>query len=209
MRWTRRMNLYKYWLASAFVVLLASQLAGCSATLSRNFVRPSSEEFVLGKTRYSEIIAKHGTPSDEHMVRGTNPQLRNVSYTYIPADEGAVTPGIRPVRSMAFFFYGDVLVADSFYSTLKSDHTDFDETKISKIHKGKTKLNEVVALLGRPAQRTIDPLQRNKDKQKSIGYHFSTVTDSIFLKITHKQLTIDFNADDLVTDVQFEVRSGN
>ena len=206
MQWTRLITLRTFWLATAMVVLSASQLAGCG-TPSRAFVRPASNDVELGRTQYSDIVAKYGSPSEEYVLGTTKPPLRHVSYTYLRSEEGTVMPGIVPVRSIAFYFHGDTLVMESFFSTLKSDHTNFDETLRSKIEKGKTTLSEVVALLGRPAQRSIDPLGRNKDRQKMIGYHFPTVTDSILSKTMDKQLTIFIGADDIVTDVQYEVRA--
>lgn len=204
MQWTHLTTRRAFWLATAMVVLSASQLVGCG-TPSRAFVRPGTEDVTLGKTRYADIIAKYGSPSEEYMVGNTKPPLRHVSYTYLRAEEGAVMPGIVPVRSIAFYFHEDTLVGESFFSTLKSDHTNFDETQRSKIERGKTRLSEVAAILGRPAQRAIDPLGRNKDRQLTIGYHFLTVTDSMPSKATAKQLTIFIGADDVVTDVQYDV----
>ena len=210
MMWKNKTNSWKYQLAAAVVVVWLFNLGGCastSGTLDRNFVRPDAEEWVLGKARYSEIVAKYGPPSDEHMLRGQTPPLKHVSYTYLRGEEPAVAPGIIPVRSIAFYFHNDVLVAESFYSTFRSDHTNFDESKRSQIVKGKTRVSEVVALLGRPASKSIDPLARSREKQATIGYQFTTVTDSILPTTTTKQLVVVIGDDQMVTDFSFEMSS--
>jgi len=208
--WRSRTSSWRYQLAAAVVVAWLFILGGCastSGTLDRNFVRPGAEEWVLGKARYSDIVAKYGPPSDEHMLRGQTPPLKHVSYTFLRGEEPAIAPGIIPVRSIAFYFHNDVLVAESFYSTFRSDHTNFDESKRSQIVKGKTKASDVVALLGRPASKSIDPLARSKERQATYGYVFITVADSILPTTTTKQLVVVIGEDHVVTDSSFEMSS--
>ena len=99
-----------------------------------------------------------------------------------------------------------MLVAESFYSTFKSDHTNFDESKRSQIVRGTTKASDVVALLGRPASRSIDPLARSRERQATYGYLFVTVTDSV-LPMTTKQLVVVIGEGDVVTDLSYETSS--
>jgi len=210
MMWRSETKFWKYQLAAAVVVVSLFNLGGCastSGTQGRNFVRPDAEEWVLGKARYSEIVAKYGPPFDEHMLRGQTPPLKHVSYTFLRGEEAAIAPGIVPVRSIAFYFHNDVLVAESFYSTFKSDQTNFDESKRSQIVKGKTRVSEVIALLGRPASKSIDPLARSREKQATIGYQFITVSDSNLPTTTTKQLVVVIGEDDVVTDFNFETSS--
>jgi outer membrane protein assembly factor BamE (lipoprotein component of BamABCDE complex) len=110
---------------------------------------------------------------------------------------------VVPARAMVFSTFNDVLVGQEFQSSFPNDATEFDETKVSAINKGKSTRSEVLALLGSPSGEAIYPLIKNK-AEKGILYGYSHVKGSVFnMKFYSKLLIISFDANDVVTEVDY------
>ncbi|BAN24836.1 uncharacterized protein BRPE64_BCDS01750 [Caballeronia insecticola] len=124
-------------------------------------------------------------------------------YAYASTSGEAVKSGVTPARAMNFALFNDTLVGDEFISSFKSDSTDFDESKVSSIVKGKTTRHEVISTFGNPGGHAVYPLIKNKGDDALI-YSYTQVSGSAFsLKIYSKQLIVAFNDKGLVSDVEF------
>ena len=59
---------------------------------------------------------------------------------------------------MVFTTHNELLVAQEFVSSFQADATEYDESKVGAIVKGRTTRAEVLALLGRPNGEAIYPV---------------------------------------------------
>ena len=170
------------------VALAAAVLMLGACTAGRDFPKPTPDQVVLGQTMRSEILAKYGpprsqkenilssaatpagvrTPFDADVVAG---RYNLIVYAFADALAGRTEGGSVPARSVAFQFLDDRLIAYQFVSTFGEDSTNFDETKISALEKGKTTKNDIVALLGEPGGHSIYPaIQRQGDEKLSYSF---------------------------------------
>lgn len=104
---------------------------------------------------------------------------------------------------MVFSAFNDVLVGQEFLSSFPQDATEFDESKIPAIVKGKTTRAEVVAALGKPNGEAIYPVIKKQD-EKAVVYSYSHVKGTVFnMKFYSKSLVVSFGQNDVVSDVEF------
>ena len=103
-----------------------------------------------------------------------------------------------------YYFHNDVVVGQEFLSSFKVDNSNFDETKISTITKGKTTRLEVVQFLGRPSASFIAPMVKETSGE-AIGYGYQTTRGSAFsgFKFFNKTLRITFDDKDRVLDIEY------
>jgi len=182
----------------AVMVLL---LAGCAG---RDFVRPSSDTFKLGQTTYSQVVQQMGEPrrTGEALVNEKN--VKTATYVYASAGGSPSEDGVTPARGLMYYFHNDILVGQEFVSSFKSDSSNFDESKISDISKGKTTREEVIQLLGRPTANYISPIIKQTSGE-ALGYAYTTTRKGFFgsLKFFRKILRITFDDHGVVSDVEY------
>src|SRR5947207_577348 len=136
------------------VILLV--LAGCAG---KDFVRPDPAAFKVGTTTYAQVVQQLGEPRRDGTVFKNDKTVRTIGYSYATTTgEPPLESEAVPARALAYYFLADTLVGQEFQSSFKSDHSDFDETKIGALIKGKTTRAEVVQLLGRPSGTYISPM---------------------------------------------------
>ena len=193
-------------LRTAFMVSFLFVLAGCAG---RDFVRPSSGAFKLGQTTYSQIIQQMGEPEKVGDVLKNGKNMKTITYVYAATAGEPLEEGVIPARALGYYFHNDTLVGQSFISSFKSDNTNFDDTKIGGISKGKTTRSEVIQLLGRPSAAYITPMVKEASGE-AIGYGYQTTRGSAFsgFKFFNKVLRISFDARGLVSDIEYS-SSGN
>ena len=184
---------------TAAVVALACLMTACAGT---NFVRPADNAFLLGSTTKEQVIAQMGKPYSEGKVTKNGQVIDTSVYAY--ASGGAsLAGGVTPARSAGFYYLNGTLIGQEFVSSFKEDSTDFDESKISSLQKGKSTKSDVIALFGKPSGNYIFPLVANKD-DAGLVYQYSQVKGSAFnLKFYQKLLIISLNKTGIVTDVNF------
>lgn len=187
-------------LRSVFLIVLIIMIAGCSG---RNFARPNPGAFNLGKTTYPQVVEQMGTPRNVSNSQHNGATIMGIRYGHSKV-VGAIEEGVIPVRSLWFYFYKDVLVGQSFDSSFRSDNTDFDDSKVGNIVKGKTSRAEVLQLLGRPSGSYIHPMVK-KTFGEAIGYKYMTFRNSEngIKAAVSKNLLITFDDKDAVSDVEF------
>lgn len=187
-----------------FVLVLVFVLSGCAG---KDFVRPDSQQLILGKSSQTDILKLMGEPYKTGEVLKNNERIKNLHYAYASTGGESKYPGVIPARGLTFSTFNDQMVGQEFVSSFAADITDFDDSKITQIIKGKTTRSEVIALLGKPSGEAIYPMIKDKNGT-AIVYGYNHVKGSAFnLQFYAKLLIVSFDTKQIVTDVEY-VSSG-
>lgn len=188
-------------LRTAFFASIFCLIAGCAGT---DFVRPSSETFRLGQTTYAQVLQQMGEPRKTGDVLKNDKNVKTATYAYAATAGEPLEEGVIPARAMSYYFHNDILVGQEFLSSFKADNSNFDETKISAIAKGKTTRAEVIALLGRPSATFIAPMVK-ETAGEAVGYGYHTTRGGAFsgFKFYNKTLRITFDDKGTVLDIDY------
>jgi len=190
---------------SGLVAVMFSLLVGCAG---KDFVRPSSDTFKLGQTTYSQVIQQMGEPSKTGDIIKNEKNVRSATYVYSSVGGEPLEFGVIPARALSYYFYNDVLVGQEFCSSFKSDNSNFDDSKISSISKGKTTREGVIQLLGKPTATFVYPMIK-ETSGVAFGYIYNTTRKVVFeYKFFTKSLLISFDNKDLVSGIDYAA-SGN
>jgi outer membrane protein assembly factor BamE (lipoprotein component of BamABCDE complex) len=184
-------------LVSAAVSLL---LAGCAGT---DFKRPDASVLKVGKSTTDDVIRVMGPARATGEVLKNSCRVRQSTYVYATAVGASLYGGVTPSRAMTFSTYNDLLVGEQFISSFKEDGTDFDDSNVAAIVKGKTTKSEVIAALGNPSGEAIYPLVKNQGDTAIVYAYVQVKTSPFKMKAYQKSLTVSIGANDLVTDVEF------
>jgi outer membrane protein assembly factor BamE (lipoprotein component of BamABCDE complex) len=189
----------------AFSFAVIAALLGCAGT---NFVRPDSENLKNGQTTYVQIVARMGEPRREGTLIKNDKTIKSAAYAYASVGGKALNDGVTAARAMVFYFYNDTLVGHEFVSSWADDNTDFDESKMNQIVKGKTTRIELSNLLGKPSGYQVAPLIKAASGEAAVYVYAETRSSSFNLKLFRKVLAVTFDNAGIVTDVEF-VSSGS
>jgi hypothetical protein len=179
--------------ASAFLV-------GCAGT---NFKRPDAGALEVGKSTLAQVTQVMGPPAQTGELLKNGEKLKSSRYAYA---EGAGTgkyPGVVPARAMVYLTHNDLLVVEEFVSSFPNDATDFDESKVASIVKGKTTRAEVLSLLGKPNGSGVYPFIKNKGETAAIYSYAHAKGNAFNMKFYNKSVVISFDADGIVSDVEY------
>lgn len=180
--------------------VMALALAGCAGT---NFKRPEPGTLTVGKSTAADVSKVMGPPEQVGEAVKNDQKIKVVRYAYA---EGAGTgkyPGVVPARAMVFSTHDDVLVGVEFVSSFPDDATEFDESKMAEIVKGKSTRADVVKILGRPNGEAIYPFVKRKG-DTAVLYTYSHARGSVFdMKFYSKVLIVSLGPDDIVNDIEF------
>ena len=184
----------------AALVAMNVLLVACAG--GKEFVRPSSDELVLGKTTEQEIRKRMGDPERQGTVFRNGQTVTTLSYGYALA-----VPYVDDVktRAMGFYFLNGTLVGYEFTSSFDGDKTRFDESKIGNIQRGQTTRQDVIALFGRPGGMYAYPLLKDKDAI-ALVYFFIDSERHPFgatVKQTRKLLVVPIDRQGVVSDVEY------
>ena len=187
-------------LTKYFLIALFFALAGCAG---KDFVRPSSETFQLGQTTYSQVVQQMGQPQRTGVVEKNGKEIQTIGFVYASVGGEPSEPGVTPARVQAYFFHENILVGQEFISSFKSDSSNFDDTKVSVIKKGKTTRSEVIQIFGHPTATYIEPVVK-ASYGEAIGYAYTTVRGGPFtgFKTFTKILRISFDENSVVSDFE-------
>jgi len=182
------------------IAFFALALSGCAGT---DFVRPDTDFLKNGQTTYAQVIARMGAPRREGSVVKNERTIKTASYAYAATGGKPLHEGVTPARAMGFYFYDDTLVGHEFISSWAEDNSDFDESKVKDIVKGKTTRAELAQLLGKPAGHYIHPLIKPATGDAAV-YAFAETSGSVFnLKFFRKVLVVTFDTAGVVADVDY------
>jgi hypothetical protein len=214
--WDRRFG-------AMLVVLL---LAGCGA--GKQFAMPADGSLKLGETTPADAVAIIGEPVSKSSETVTSVEstagvvsifsaIRQLgtyeiyNYGFVdmtgPSISQILPPG--PQRTLRLVFWNGKLVGYTSMSNFKEDSTDFDDTRIAQIQRGKSTEGEARALFGKPAGVVIFPLIALPDGH-ALVYRYSQddydkkERQSKFLSIyvDHTGVVRDMNSNDTVTPIQ-------
>jgi hypothetical protein len=133
--------------------------------------------------------------------------LKSISYFYSSSVGSANHLGVVASKGMNLAFDADRLVAYEYLSTYSDDPTDFDESKVKEIVKGKTRKDEVISLLGSPTGRAIHPYVRPQDGEgMSYTYYQMRRSATPFRHepyVYYKQLLVTLDRAGTVIEVEF------
>ena len=187
----------------AKIALTSGALAFLVACAGVNFTRPASESTVNGRTTRDQVIEKMGPPWKEGSLLKNEKMIQTITYARSTAGGTSLHSGVTPARAMGFYFLNNTLVGYEFLSSYAEDNSNFDESKIPSIIKGKTTKEEVLNLMGKPGGYYIYPMINTPTGEAAI-YQFQETTGSAFnLKFFHKTLTVTFNTDNIVSSVDY------
>lgn len=199
-----RYDMKRLLLCSIIFISLLS-VTGCASR--SDFIRPSSDEYRLGVTTYGQVIQKMGDAfsSGSALMNGEN--VKSITYSYSNNMADPAEPDVIPARSIAFAFHKDVLVGYNYVSNFKSDNTNFDESKIKDVVKGKSTKQEALNILGKPSSFYIFPVSKERSGG-SVGYHYAGVisTGLYSRRSFSKYLVISFDEKGIVSDVTYTTR---
>ena len=184
-------------IAAALAIAL---LAGCAGT---NFKRPEPQDLVVGKSNAADIQRVMGGAQQTGEGLQNEQKVQTLRYAYAEGAGQGRYPGVVPARAMVFTTHNELLVAQEFVSSFQADATEFDESKVGAIVKGKTTRVEVLALLGRPNGEAIYPVIKIRG-DKALVYSYSHAKGNAFnMKFYNKVLIVSFNGDNLVSELQY------
>jgi hypothetical protein len=178
-------------------------LVGLAACAGREFTRPDMATLQNGMTTYAQVIERFGHPYAEGSLVRNGKTVRTVNYAHSSAAGKPAREGIVATRSMAFYFYDNMLVGHEFLSSWAEDSTDFDETERRKIIRGTTTEAEVIALLGKPSGYEIYPMIESTSGKAAV-YAYSEL-ESVVLgrKAYRKVLVVTFDGAGVVTALDY------
>ena len=184
----------------ALATVAMAVLSGCAGT---NFKRPEPGALEVGKSTTAQVTQVMGTPVQTGESVRNGEKLKLMRYAYA---EGAGTgkyPGVVPARAMVFFVHNERVVADEFVSSFTPDATDFDESKVSSIVKGKTTKSEVASLLGKPNGSAVYPFIKTQGDKASVYSYGHAKGNAFNMKFYSKTMVVSFDRRDVVTDVEY------
>jgi hypothetical protein len=177
-------------------------LVGCAGT---NFVRPDPDTFTLGRTTYAQVVQKMGEPRNVGSGLKNGKQVKTITYAFASVTGQPAEAGVHPARALGYFFYHDTLVGQEFISSYMSDSSNFDETKVEQIKKGRSTRADVIALMGKPTATFIAPVVKETSGE-AYGYTYQTLRGNAFTGFKHylKVLRISFDDKGVVSHVDYE-----
>ena len=188
-------------LRAACLASLLFVLGGCAGT---DFVRPASDTFQLGQTTHSQVVKQMGEPRRAGDALKNGKTVKSITYVYASTGGEPLEEGVIPARGLTYYFYNDTLVGQEFISSFKSDHSNFDDTKVEGVKKGRSNRAEVTQLLGRPTASFVPPMVKETSGE-AIGYAYQTTRGGVFsgFKFFVKILRISFDEKDLVSEIEY------
>jgi hypothetical protein len=197
--------------------LVKAVLPAAALDVGRNpngdFVRPSQDALKFGQSTYGQVISLMGQPTKVSEAKLNGKTVKIITYFYSATGGEPLEAGVIPARGLSYFFIADSffnnsdpLVGQQYYSSFKSDNSNFDETKISSILKGKSTQAEVIQQLGTPSASFIAPMV-DKPFAEAIEYRYQA-TRGETSKLFSKVLRIAFDDKGIASDVEY-TSSGN
>lgn len=188
----------------SLVALTALTLGACAA--GQNFARPGPADLQLGKSTFVELTTRLGSqPQQQGTSQKNGEDVTSVSYAYAHGGQAPLVQSVTPSRGINLHFHKGILVGHEFLSSFAADPSDFDETKVSQIQKGKTTRAEVEAIMGKPTGEYIFPMIKDPTGS-GLFYGYTHVKGSAFnMKFHRKVLIVTLDKAGVVSDVDLNV----
>jgi hypothetical protein len=185
------------------LALVGLGLLAAACSTEKVLKRPEPGTLQLGKTTEADIRSRFGEPRGVATRLINDWPVKTLSYSYAdsPVDVQTV-----PVRVMVCMFSDDILVGYHYLSSFPADTTDFDETRVSRIQRGRTTAKQLVELMGQPGGEYIHPLARVRGGRAYV-YGYSRTDNVPGGKVTTSTKTLVVNMDPagVVVDVDLSM----
>jgi hypothetical protein len=195
-------------------------VAGCR-TVGQDFTRPAPESLVLGQTTRNDVIARYGNPYQQNAQVVSDPVINaseaaaptlftpapetgsfaSLSYVYADNSTAVWVGGIINEKVLALLFWNEKLIFYNFSSNFSADSSNFDESRVTTLEKGKTTSAEVVQMFGQPTGRAVYPALWTMGDEKFI-YQYSEA-DTRKQQRTIKRLEVLFDPKGTVREYRF------
>lgn len=185
------------------LLLAMATTALLSACAGTDFKRPDPQTLVIDKSTAADVTRVMGVPRQVGEAVKNEQKIKTSQYVYATTGGEALYTGVVPARAMIFSTFNEVLVGQEFVSSFKIDATEFDETKVKDLVKGKTTRAEVEALLGKPSGEVIYPIIKRAG-EKAYVYGYSHAKGGAFnMKFYAKTLVVSLDAMGVVSEVDY------
>jgi hypothetical protein len=187
-------------------------LAGCVSTEGRDFKSPDLKLLMVGGTSPTDVRTLYGEPFSQSINSGPS-QLPPVLKT--PNNIALLTGSRESIRyyykrglnskSFTLLFVDGKLADYAVHGNFPELSTDFDETKVPLLIKGKTQKSEVIALLGLPSGVSVFPAISERNETM---FHYSYSEPTLPSRLSYKRLDVRFDSNDTLLDFNFQKDSG-
>jgi len=189
------------------MLVLSMCLLISSCLSSQTVTRPLDNSLVLRQTTIQEILKRHGNPSQySESIRNFEPIA---TYLYAETSRTAkpLHEHVQSIKTLAMNFHKDILVSYNFLANHANDHTDFDESKVELMQKGKHTKADVRNLLGTPAGKGVWPIIADENALMWVyRYAHASYKNGNPPQIYDKELAITFNEKGIVSDLKYTVK---
>jgi hypothetical protein len=175
------------------------------------------KDLPLGATSYNDILKLYSNPNSQGDATFNGTKVYSVSYGHADPSGEPSEAGVIPSHVATYYFTspeshlfsivraGDlgkdkILIGRIYTSSYKSDNTNFDESKISGIVKGKSTRAEVIQLMGEPSGLFGAPMDNAVEYVYATTRIGATPNSSISKS---KMLKVTFAENDVVADVLY------
>lgn len=191
----------------------ATILSGCTTTFGVPFNNTAVRQLTPGVSTKAELIAKVGPQVRPEIItlkkdaggkELANPLIAEATYYYF-MDKSAVAtkPEVYATRSVWVDTIDSTVMAYNYSSTFAEDSTDFDESKIAAIVKGRSTEQDVIALLGQPGSRSLYPYAKEAGGSRLTYLNIAYSKNSN--KSRTKNYTVYLDAARVVTDFDLRI----
>ena len=124
-----------------------------------------------------------------------------MTYQYLDRSSTLIGGGSPSQKLIGFDFWNQTLVAYNYISNFAGDSSDFDDSKMSVLAKGRTTKNETIDLLGPPTGRAVYPALPDRRGEKFI-YQYVEIRARQNQRFI-KRLEIVFGGNGRIVDYRF------
>ncbi|MGC4060044.1 MAG: outer membrane protein assembly factor BamE [Aquabacterium sp.] len=194
------------------LVALALCVAGCATKFGNNFNSTAVLNLTPGVTTRTEAlnsIASTPTSSETTTIKKdvAGKDLKEpivVERMFYYFRDMNATPSVvekEPKRYAWLSFAGDKLIGYWVASTFRDDSTNFDESRVKSLEKGKTTQQDTLRLLGTPSGKAIYPAASEIDGSRWY-YKVRWWADN---RMHAKTLRVDFDKSQVLTDFDLNI----
>lgn len=180
--------------------LALAMLSGCAGT---NFTRPDPSAFTPGVTTQQDVLKAMGKPYRTGTATKNDRTYQTASYAYAHVGSKALYEGVTPARALGFYYLDGRLVGKEFSSSFRDDATEFDESKVAQIEKGRSTRDDVIRLFGPAGGEYIHPIVRNPNDRALVYLYSQTRGGPFNLRFYQKLLVVSYNEAGIVTDSEY------
>lgn len=195
------------------IAALTVALSGCSTTFGVPFDGAALRQLTPGVSTKSDLVAKVGPQVRPEVVTmkkdlaGTdlpNPLIvEHTSYYFTDKAAPSISPDVNPSRIGFVDIVDSSVVFSNYSSSFAADSTDFDESKVSQVVKGKSTEQDVIAIFGQPSGRAIYPYAKEPGGSRisylNISYNKTTN------KIRSKAYVVYLDKQRVVSDFDLKI----